>query len=76
MLDILENEQLKNFCNAETKKRGVNEKYPFSKLEVGQGFKIPNDANIQSFRCLAYQRGKALGFKFSVSVNGYVERIA
>lgn len=74
MLDILNNEQLKELTT-EKRKRGVGEKYPFSKLEVGQGFKIPNDSNVQSFRCLAYQRGKALGWKFSVSVNGYVERV-
>lgn len=58
------------------KKRGVSEKYPFSKLDIGQGFKIPDGANIQSMRCSAYQRGKALGRKFAVSVDGYVKRTA
>lgn len=58
------------------KKVGRSEKYPFSKLEIGQGFKLPDDKKISSMRVLASNRGKSLGRKFSVSVNGYVERIA
>lgn len=49
------------------KRRGVKEKYPFSKAKIGQGFKIPDDVSVESMRCLAYQRGKALGFTFQVS---------
>ena len=49
------------------KRRGVKEKYPFSKAKIGQGFKIPDGVSVESMRCLAYQRGKALGFTFQVS---------
>lgn len=58
------------------KRRGVTETYPFSKLEVGECFEIPEGGSVQAMRCLAYQRGLALGRKFKVSVEGYVERIA
>lgn len=57
-------------------KRGAAEKYPFSKLAIGQGFKMPDGTNIASMRVLASNRGKSLGFKFSVSANGYVSRTA
>lgn len=57
-------------------KKGRNEVYPFSKLKIGQGFKMREGANISSMRVLASTRGRTLGMKFKVSVNGYVERIA
>lgn len=73
MLDILDMSKVKTI---EPVKRGRDEVYPFSKLEVGQGFKIPSDKGVASMRVLASNRGKSLGRKFSVSVSGYVERIA
>lgn len=51
----------------ETPKKQSNEKYPFSKLEIGESFGIPNGMSVQSIRCLAYQRGETLGRKFKVS---------
>ena len=56
-------------------KGGVKEVYPFSELQVGQMFRIPDGKSVQSMRCLAYQRGISLKRKFKVSVDGYVERI-
>ena len=48
------------------KKAGVKEKYPFSKLQVGQMFRFDPSMNINTMRCNAYQRGKALGYKLAV----------
>ena len=48
------------------KKSGVKEKYPFSKLQVGQMFRFDPSMNINTMRCNSYQRGKALGCKFAV----------
>ena len=78
LFDSSEELEIKDFSKRETKtaKCGVSEKYPFSKLEVGQGFEIPVGVSIQSMRCLAYQRGKTLGRKFAVSTLGTVERVA
>lgn len=48
-------------------KAGAPTKYPFDSLNVGQSFKIKEDASIQSLRCLAYQHGVSKGKKFTVS---------
>ena len=48
------------------KKAGVKEKYPFSKLKVGQMFRFDPSMNINTMRCNAYQRGESLGYKFAV----------
>ena len=74
MIDILDMSGIEE--EHKKAKSGVSEKYPFSKLEVGQGFKIPDDKKVSSMRVLASSRGIALGRKFSVSVLGYIERIA
>ena len=59
------------------KKSGAPEKYPFSKLEIGDSFPIPETTTITSMRTIAYQRGVALGRKFKVSVKTrIVERTA
>ena len=78
LFDSSEEVKIKDFSVREVKKAksGAVEKYPFSKLEVGQGFDIPSGVSIQSMRCLAYQRGKTLGRKFAVSTLGTVERTA
>lgn len=73
MFDILDMSLVEK---KETIKSGRPEMYPFSKLEVGQGFKIPEGKNVESMRVLASTRGRSLGRKFSVSVSGYVERVA
>ena len=73
VFDILNMTEIKEF---EPKpKSGVAEKYPFSKLDIGQGFKIPDGKKVSSMRVLASARGKTLGRKFSVSATGYVERV-
>ena len=73
MFDILDMSLVEK---KETIKSGRPELYPFSKLEVGQGFKIPSDKKLSSMRVLASVRGRELGRKFSVSVSGFVERVA
>ena len=58
-------------------KGGVAEKYPFSKLEVGQSFQWGDETNVFNMRASAYQRGVKLGRKFKVSAKTRtVERVA
>lgn len=65
-----------DFGNTEPKKKGKPEKYPFSTLEVGESFEIPDGTRIQSLRALAYQRGVNSNKVFSVSkLKMKVERI-
>ena len=66
-----------SYFNFEEKKKGNEEKHPFSQLEIGDSFEIPSGLKIQSMRCLAYQRGESLGMKFKVSKSTRtVERMA
>lgn len=66
-----------SYFNFKEKKKGIEEKHPFSTLEIGDSFEIPSGFKIQSMRCLAYQRGESLGMKFKVSkLTRTVERVA
>ena len=66
-----------SYFNFEEKKKGNEEKHPFSALKIGVSFEIPSGLKIQSMRCLAYQRGESLGMKFKVSKSTRtVERMA
>lgn len=56
----------------ENKKRGVEAKYPFATMQVGQTHSIPvseQKGTFASFKIYAYQRGKKLGRKFFTRVN-------
>lgn len=59
------------------KTNGNKEKHPFSTLEIGESFPIPEGISTQTMRCNSYQRGISLGRKFKVShVTRTVERIS
>lgn len=50
-------------------KRGPKEKYPWSTMEVGDTFFVPDDeAKPSSVRTMASNKGRDLGRKFSVTV--------
>lgn len=61
-----------------TEKKINDAKYPFESIEVGEYFWFSErDISINTMRCRAYQRGVALGRKFSVNRREKtVERVA
>ena len=66
-----------DFDEPKKNKGGVKEKYPFSKLAVGESFQWGDETNIFNMRASAYQRGAKLGRKFSVcGKTRTVERVA